>query len=112
MLATVPVWIHAEKIATRSTELNFFRVNASANPTSASLSTRARERRFRTRISEQSMSATFPKRLVGAAVVISVLAGCAYRPESAVVDSERGPILVENAPRKSPILQFCEDYEM
>jgi hypothetical protein len=58
------------------------------------------------------MSATFFRRLVGAAVVFSVLAGCAYRPDSTVVDSERGPVIVEDAPRKSRILQFCEDYEM
>jgi hypothetical protein len=50
--------------------------------------------------------------LVGAAVVLSVLAGCAHHPDSTVVASERGPILVENAPRRSGILQFCEDYEM
>jgi hypothetical protein len=58
------------------------------------------------------MSATFSRRLVGVVAASCMLVGCTHRPESTVVDSPQGPIIVAEPQRKSRILQFCEDYEM
>ena len=58
------------------------------------------------------MSAAFLRRFVSVTALVSMLIGCAHRPDQVVVDSEQGPMVVADARPKSRILQFCEDYEM
>jgi type IV pilus biogenesis protein CpaD/CtpE len=58
------------------------------------------------------MSAASHSKFAGALAAAALLAGCATRPDSTIVDSARGPIVVAEQRPKSRILQFCEDYEM
>lgn len=53
-----------------------------------------------------------PKVFVACMAAATMSAGCASRPDSTIVDSARGPIIVSEPRPKSRILQFCEDHEM